>query len=284
MLDCHVHIMNNDEPDPEALALALSKADVTGAIIISPPPASFTHLPAGPNDAENRLSCLMNWCQNRIDWFPFFWIDPLESNVDDQIEAAVLSGVAGFKIILTQVGPEHPQIERAAGLIAQTGRPILFHSGILFDGHDSSRFNRPAGFEALLRIPRLRFALAHASWPWIDECLAVYGKFCDARKKNPARCSELFLDLTPGTPKLYRDELFRKLFGIGYALTDHILFGTDNSAMPYDFSGTRQKLSTDRQLLNQYWTADDPTGCQSAEEAWHALSELNLRRFIQHEN
>ena len=27
MLDCHVHIMNNDEPDPEALALALSKAD-----------------------------------------------------------------------------------------------------------------------------------------------------------------------------------------------------------------------------------------------------------------
>ena len=57
--------------------------------------------------------------------------------------------------------------------ISQADRPILFHSGILWDGKPSGPYNHPAGFESLLEVDGLRFCLAHISWPWCDELIAV---------------------------------------------------------------------------------------------------------------
>ncbi len=284
MLDCHVHIMKRDQPQPDNLALSLSRSGMTGAVLISPPPPSFTRVQAGPTDAGERLACVLEWCRNRANFFPFFWLDPLEYNAGRQIDEAFRAGIAGFKIICTQAGPEHTAVQKAARQIAATGRPLLFHSGILWDGYDSSRFNRPAGFEALLRIPQLRFALAHASWPWIDECLAVFGKFQQARRQAPDQCAEMFIDLTPGTPRIYRDELYRKLLGIGYPLADHILFGTDNVADDYNEKYAADWLQLDRRLLDQYGSGEGSTDAGSAdrlERSWRALTETNLRRFIE---
>ncbi len=95
--------------------------------------------------------------------------------------------------------------------IAERRKPILFHSGILFDGQDSSRFNRPFEFEALINIEGLRFALAHISWPWHDECIAVYGKLLCVRNSRPGVMDEMFIDTTPGTPAIYREEVLTKL-------------------------------------------------------------------------
>jgi len=57
--------------------------------------------------------------------------------------------------------------------VEELGVPIIFHSGILFDFKDSSRFCRPVNYEVFLSFPDLKFALAHVSWPWIDECSAL---------------------------------------------------------------------------------------------------------------
>ena len=39
----------------------------------------------------------------------------------------------------------------------------------------SCEYNRPLHWEAVCRIPGLRFSLAHCSWPWYDEAIAAGG-------------------------------------------------------------------------------------------------------------
>lgn len=75
----------------------------------------------------------------------------------------------------------------------------------------SSQYNRPSEFEPLLEINGLKFSLAHISWPWCDELIAVYGKFLNAYAGNPDHSVEMFIDITPGTPPIYRQEVLTKL-------------------------------------------------------------------------
>jgi hypothetical protein len=48
--------------------------------------------------------------------------------------------------------------------------------------------------------------LACAAWPWCDECLAVFGILQQARSFRPD-VARMLIDLTPGTPLIYRGEL-----------------------------------------------------------------------------
>jgi predicted TIM-barrel fold metal-dependent hydrolase len=75
----------------------------------------------------------------------------------------------------------YPIYEKAEKL----GVPIIFHSGILFGFKDSSRFCRPVNYEVLLNFPDLKFALAHISWPWVDECIALWGRFRSYTLREP---------------------------------------------------------------------------------------------------
>jgi hypothetical protein len=104
---------------------------------------------------------------------------------------------------------------------------MLFHSGILYDGRDTSRYNRPAEFECLLDVPGLRFAMAHISWPWCDEMIALYGKF-QAAHGSRADVPELFIDTTPGTPAIYRRDALTKVFTVGFDVKHNVLFGSDS--------------------------------------------------------
>ncbi len=88
----------------------------------------------------------------------------------------------------------------------------------------------------LLSINNLRFALAHISWPWTDECIAVYGKFCNVSRNTVQRQNsnaEMFIDMTPGTPQIYRADAIKKLLCVGYDIDKNLLFGTDQHADDY---------------------------------------------------
>jgi predicted TIM-barrel fold metal-dependent hydrolase len=132
--------------------------------------------------------------------------------------------------------------------IARAGKPLLFHSGILYSMTPSSQYNRPVGFEPLIEIPNLRFALAHVSWPWCDEALAVYG-YWQHRKHSGSATSEMFIDTTPGTPKIYRREVFSKIYNIGYDIEDNLIFGTDGSTH-YSSAYTKGILDMDKDALD----------------------------------
>ena len=228
ILDGHIHIM--DTPAiPEKLAADMLAAEVAGGLLISLPPPAFPQV-AAPHGFKERLDNLLGWMSAPgVELFPFFWIDPLEADAETQVAQAVAAGVAGFKIICDRYYPDNPRAMDIYRKIAAAELPILFHSGILWDGKPSSIYNRPAGFEVLMDIPGLRFALAHISWPWVDELIAVYGKLsCAARGQDGA--AEMFVDTTRGTPPIYREEALRKLYTVGYEVANNVVFGSDRRA------------------------------------------------------
>ena len=204
ILDGHIHLMG-DDPATAGFLAELQGAGVSGGALISQPPASFDR--SGERGAPSpaaRLQHMLAWCALGPNLYPLFWIDPLEFDALDQVKMAVAGGVAGFKVICDHFPPSHPAALATFRAIAAAGRPILFHSGILWDGKPSSEYNRPAGFEALLDVPGLRFTLAHIGWPWCDEFIAVYGKFLNALGHRRSSGVEMFVDITPGTPPAYR--------------------------------------------------------------------------------
>lgn len=110
--------------------------------------------------------------------------------------------------------------------MASLNAPCLFHSGILYFKTISSRFCRPVYYEALLEVPRFRFALAHISWPWTDECLALFGQARAARNGGYST-AEMFIDITPGTPPDYRENALRHLLNFG--AEDYLIYGSDQT-------------------------------------------------------
>ena len=249
ILDGHIHIVNM-EGKPEDLLAKLQAAGVDGGVVFSLPPASLRKIidtaPAG-----ERLENLFHWTDASENLYPFFFVDPLEDDALDQVARAVDRGVAGFKIICNTHEPGHPAAMKTYQAIASAGKPILFHSGILFDATPSGNYNRPCGFEALLEVQNLRFALAHISWPWCDECLAVYGKFEAALEKRKDLSVEMFIDTTPGTPPIYRRDALVKLFTIDYELKGNVFFGTDGRVPDYNSDYAKECIRQDVEIFDE---------------------------------
>jgi len=124
----------------------------------------------------------------------------------------------------------------------------------------------------LLEIEGLRFAMAHISWPWCDELIAVYGKFLHALDKNGSRGVELFIDVTPGTPAIYRRDALTKLFTVGYDVAQNVIFGTDCNANNYNGGWTRQWIERDTAIYQ-----DLGLGRQTVDNIFCG----NLKRFIE---
>jgi hypothetical protein len=89
--------------------------------------------------------------------------------------------------------------------------PLLFHSGIFIDGR-SGRFCRPAFFEVLRDHPGARVALAHLSWPWTDEAIAV-GVIDRINGVAPEAAAFRF-DISFGPPPSYRLEVLRRAIDV----------------------------------------------------------------------
>jgi predicted TIM-barrel fold metal-dependent hydrolase len=157
------------------------------------------------------------------------------------------------------------------GEIAERQRPILFHSGILWDGKPSSTYNRPVEFEVLLDVDGLRFALAHISWPWWHELIAVYGKFLSAARKRPDLSVEMFIDTTPGTPPIYRQRVLQDLLTVGYDVQGNIIFGTDCAANDYDLARAQGWIERDNAIFQALDIPEDVVKNIFAE---------NLKRFL----
>ncbi|MBI4979386.1 MAG: amidohydrolase family protein [Spirochaetes bacterium] len=256
VLDCHIHISSSDTPNGALLKENMKKAGVDGGALLSIPPASFaTHAGKGFDaklfSCDARLDNLFAWTNGNERLYPFYWIDPSAHGARREVTRAASRGVTGFKVICNSFYPDERSVMKVFRDIAETGRPILFHSGILWDGEPSGKYNRPVRFESLLTIPKLRFAMAHISWPWCDELIAMYGKFCHARKIRGDNASELFIDFTPGTPPIYREEALRKVFTVGYPVNDNVLFGTDSTAGNYSIQGSLQTRTRDNGIYRK---------------------------------
>jgi len=268
MFDCHIH-MYTPENDPEKFCREFFAAGGEEAIIFSPPPPGFTALQQ-PYSGSERLNALNEFCRGRDFLHPFYWVHPLEDDAEEQVRAALAAGVEGFKFICTDYYPSNPRAMQLYRIIARHGKCMFFHSGILWDGKASGKYSRPLEFECMLEIPEVRFALAHVSWPWCDEAIALYGKFSNAFRTGKSR-SEIFLDTTAGTPAIYRQEVLTKLYTVGYPVEDNLLFGSDNDTTAYDAATVNEWLQLDRKIL---------TDLQLDRQVIDKYFKGNMRRFI----
>lgn len=269
ILDGHIHIMS-EEKNREQFEEKLQKAGVDGGILLSRPPASHGSR-QNTLSAVERLDNLFYWTGSNPNLFPFYWIDPTEEDAVEQVNLANQYGVKGFKVICSKFRPGDSRALKTYNAIAKSEKPILFHSGILWDGTPSSPNNYPSEFEILLEINGLKFALAHVSWPWCDECIAVYGKFLNAYSRRPDTSVEMFIDITPGTPPIYRREVLTKLFTVGYDIENNILFGTDCNVTNYNIKWAQQWMERDNKIYSEIGLHQDVI---------NGIYADNLRRFI----
>ena len=269
ILDGHIHIMDYDNNQEDFLK-RLKTAGIDGGIVISLPPPCFKGYQTYKTYVE-RIDHLFEFCSNTENIYPFYWIDPLEKDAKKQIDYAIEKGVMGFKVICDYFFPGDETAMKTYSYIAEQNFPILFHSGILWDGKPSSNYNRPLEFEPLLKIKGLRFSLAHISWPWCDELIAVYGKFLNAQTKNIYDSVEMFIDLTPGTPSIYRKDALTKLFTVGYDIENNIIFGTDCNADEYNSEWAKEWMNRDNQIYEDL---------NLSKETVNKIYSENLKRFL----
>lgn len=265
--DMHIHSFNRPA-NAEKLLSEMKKAGVYGGCVFSNWPKE-ANAEVGTS-FEERLGEVLELSKNssgRI--LPVLWIHPYEENIIEKVHIAKDAGIVAFKIICTDFYVYEEPVLNLLREIATLGCPVIFHSGILWDGAVSSKYNRPLNWEALLPIEGLRFSMGHCSWPWIDECIALYGKFLNAKTVRGG--AEMFFDITPGTPDIYRRELLTKLYTLGYDVGDNIMFGTDTSADAYSDKWASEWLIRDGEIL------DDLGVSQKYREK---LYEKNLFRFL----
>jgi hypothetical protein len=170
-------------------------------------------------------------------------------------------------------------------MIAGLNKPLMFHSGILWDGRNASgNYNRPCNFEGLLSIDNLRFSLAHVSWPWTDECIAVYGKFNNyySRLKHSENnnAGEMFVDLTPGTPKIYRKSMYDRLLFSGYDIKSNLIYGIDNLINSYSIDFAKGFLDLDESIFDEYYRDGGMFGIKLDDDFKEHLYYINTMRFI----
>lgn len=269
IFDMHIHCKDT-VACPDALIQSMEKAGVYGGCVFSSPPKEQDYDGLGVLSFDERIEQVLSWTKGYEDRiFPVLWIHPFEENITQKVHEAVARGIVAFKMICTNYYVYDRQSMALLREIAKLGVPVFFHSGILWDGNVSSKYNRPINWEALLDIEGIKFSMGHCSWPWVDECIALYGKFLNA--KNQGKHVEMFFDITPGTPKIYREELLTKLYTIGYNVGDNVMFGLDSCAVNWKLEWATDWLETDGIILRNLGVS---------KENLNKLYSDNMLRFL----
>lgn len=176
------------------------------------------------------------------------WLEPTIPGMADLAREAVQEmGFAGIKIIPDHWFAYEERLEPWWEAMNELEARILFHTGILYGFEDGSRFCRPLWLEKLLYYPNIRFAMAHMSWPWCDECLAVMGRMRAGVGYDGNRWQS-YVDLTPGIPMYMRRQAIAN--AVEFCGADRILFGTD-ATLPGDLQYQKEVLDRDLKIFEE---------------------------------
>lgn len=279
--DMHIHT-GDGAVEPNKLLEQMEKCGVYGGALISACPeeatASLLKLPY-----RERLNNILEWTKDSHDrLIPVLWVHPYEKNACKIVADAAKSGIKAFKIICDTFPVYDKKNMKLLEAIEMTGLPVLFHTGILWSGKDTSKYNRPVDYEALLNLNKIKFSMGHCSWPWHDECIAVYGKFLNSYLTRQS--SEMFFDITPGTPKIYREELLTKLFTVGYDVENNIMFGTDSLSTEYNPEWVSGWLKTDGEIFDKLGVTEEQREKIYNKNLFRFLSDEKISHSLPHMN
>ena len=282
MQDLHIHVFPGRKDSPEEFLDKTRSAGVTGGAVLGMYPEGF-----GKEDEDQRwgarLDYILDFCSQCPGFRPMFWVDPTESDALEQVRMATEKGIAGFKVICNHFYPvEGLKVYEA---IAETGLPLMFHSGVLYNKQPSSAYNRPMSFEFLMDVKDLRYSLAHVSWPWSAELVSVFGKLNCLAERYAENRGAMYYDITPGTPPIFRREALRWIYMCGCQVKHRVLWGTDCCANDYRPEYAKFWMDLDRSILEEI--ASDPNiyrvaGQQEYDysDIWELAVEKNFEGFF----
>ncbi len=242
VVDCHVHMYHPIE-NPSALLKEMDKNGIDRMIVFSRSESRSIHA-----TRRNLMAtkALFEAAPDRIGGLAR--IEPtLPGAASLAREALESMGFLGLKIIPDHWYAYEERLEPFWEAMNEVGAIILFHTGILWGNEDGSRFNRPVHLEKLLFYPKVRFLMAHISWPWCDECLAVMGRMRAAMKKHGGEWQS-YIDLTPGTPPYARKQAIAN--ALSYVGPERLLFGTD-SGIPGSLGHQKEFLDWDMGIFDE---------------------------------
>jgi uncharacterized protein len=190
------------------------------AVIFTVDAESFTGQPRVPNEEIAEVARA-----NSDVLIPFASIDPHKGKrgVDEAKRLIAEHNVRGFKF--------HPNVQaffpndRMAyplyEVIAESGLPALFHtgqsgvgSGLPGGGGVRLKYSNPMHVDDVaVDFPELKIVLAHPSFPWQDEALAV-----------AVHKPQVYIDLSGWSPKYFPPQLVHHANTL---LRERVLFGTD---------------------------------------------------------
>lgn len=240
VVDVHVH-MTGDEVDARQILQNLDANGIDRVVVLSESErrclrTTRQHLLATKqlcDEAPDRLTGLAR-------------LEPTIPGMGDLAREAVEEmGFAGIKIIPDHWYAHEERLEPWWEVMNELEARILFHTGILYGFEDGSRFCRPLWLEKLTYYPKIRFAMAHISWPWCDECMAVMGHMKSEVGWKPEQWQS-YVDLTPGVPMYMRKQAIAN--AIEFCGVDRLLFGSDDT-IPGDLTYQRETLDREKAIL-----------------------------------
>jgi len=177
------------------------------------------------------------------------WLTPTIDGIIDLAEQALTDmGFVGIKIIPDHFFVYEERLEPFWAKLNELHASVLFHTGILYGHEDGSRFCRPVYLEKMYHYPNIRFAMAHISWPWCEECLAVMGRMRSAHRRNPDHPYQSYVDLTPGTPRHIRKQAIAN--AVDFCGAERIMWGSDDR-VPSDLAHQKQVLDGDLAIFEE---------------------------------
>jgi predicted TIM-barrel fold metal-dependent hydrolase len=247
-IDVHVHTRGGEQGGK--ILKAMDEAGLERLVLFAVPP--HRGRPEGespPKDAHKRsiddMVRMVAPDPERL--VGFAWIEPTLPDAEEAIDYAFgEKNLRGVKMIPNHWYAADERAQACYQKIEQYGKPMLFHTGILWGQSDTSQYCRPAYFEIMLRYPGIRFAMAHMSWPWTDECFAVCGKFRAAVRRDEGREWTSFVDITTGAPRIWKVDALRKAFA--YLGDEQIVYGSD-CFQAENADDLRRHLAEDRSIL-----------------------------------
>ena len=240
IVDCHVHMRGEAQPGE---VLAQMDANGVERILVCSPHERISLETTRENLAVAKKLC--DAAPGRLGGLAF--LNPTIPGMGELASEALLDmGFAGIKIIPDHYFPYDERLDPFWETMHELRASILFHTGILYAFEDSSRFCRPLHLEKLLHYPNIRFAMAHISWPWCEECLAVMGRMRAATRKTGGPWQS-YVDMTPGTPPHVRKQAVAN--AVSFCGPERLMFGTDCS-IPGGLGQQKAHIERDLAILD----------------------------------
>jgi len=241
IVDCHVH--QRGEADAAEVLRDMDANGVDRILVCSPRERASLEATREKLLMTKRL---FDAAPDRISGLA--WVEPTLPHVRDLArEALEETGFVGIKIIPDHWYAYEERLEPFWETMHELKASILFHTGILYGNEDGSRFCRPLWLEKLLHYPDIRFAMAHISWPWCEECLAVMGRMRAAAGYGKSGWQS-YVDLTRGTPPHIREQALAN--AVSFCGPDRLMFGTD-SRVPGGLARQKEHIAIDLAIFEK---------------------------------